>query len=330
MSNVFERKIPRPSTIGLSPPPAFDAIVLRALERDPDRRFQSAAELASELRDVARGAGCLAATDEVGQWVTTTFGGELAAGRRTLLEIAARGPVPPSSPTPEVSVLLQLGAARPAEAPARDAQSPDELSRVTEPAPLLPLPDPLSSAPPLRSPVAEFRLDARPRAPRMLVIAAFAAFGAVVIVLGGRWAMARAPVQDLAVAAPPRPEDRAPAPPELEVTVLAVRTFVPPSPDAVPPRPDLAPAPAIAPAPPSAAPPAPVAAPAAAPPRSVARGKRPARSPPEVRTPAPARPSDVRPEPPDTRAPEAHPAAPPTRPESPSKPALETNPYLYK
>ena len=46
MSNVLERKVPRPSAIGLCPPSALDAVVMKALERDPERRFHGAAEMA--------------------------------------------------------------------------------------------------------------------------------------------------------------------------------------------------------------------------------------------------------------------------------------------
>jgi serine/threonine-protein kinase len=55
MANVLERKVPPPSRIGLTPPPALDGFVLKALERDPAQRFQSAAEMAGARRRARRG-----------------------------------------------------------------------------------------------------------------------------------------------------------------------------------------------------------------------------------------------------------------------------------
>jgi eukaryotic-like serine/threonine-protein kinase len=92
--HVLKRKIPRPSQAGLRPPAAFDALVLRALERDPARRFQSAEEMAIALRDAAMRAGALGAPSEVAGWVTTMFGVELEARRRAIRDVTAQRTVP--------------------------------------------------------------------------------------------------------------------------------------------------------------------------------------------------------------------------------------------
>jgi serine/threonine protein kinase len=42
MTNILFMDIPPPSKVGLRPPSAFDSICLRALERDPDKRFSTA------------------------------------------------------------------------------------------------------------------------------------------------------------------------------------------------------------------------------------------------------------------------------------------------
>jgi serine/threonine-protein kinase len=49
MNNVLERPIPPPSTQRAGVPAALDFIVMRALEREPDHRYQSAQTLAQDL-----------------------------------------------------------------------------------------------------------------------------------------------------------------------------------------------------------------------------------------------------------------------------------------
>lgn len=92
--HVLKRKIPRPSQVGLCPPAAFDALILRALERDPARRFQSAEEMAVALRDAAIRAGALGGPSEVATWVTQTFGAELEARRRAIRDATAQRSTP--------------------------------------------------------------------------------------------------------------------------------------------------------------------------------------------------------------------------------------------
>jgi tetratricopeptide (TPR) repeat protein len=47
---IKNEPVPAPSAPGRDIPPAVDALVLRALEKDPDRRYQNARELARDLR----------------------------------------------------------------------------------------------------------------------------------------------------------------------------------------------------------------------------------------------------------------------------------------
>ncbi|MEY4514312.1 MAG: hypothetical protein RLZZ450_6434 [Pseudomonadota bacterium] len=64
--------IPKPSSLGFAPPAYFDELCLRALERDPHRRFSSADEMLEELQRATRRAGAVAQPSEIGQWVRTT------------------------------------------------------------------------------------------------------------------------------------------------------------------------------------------------------------------------------------------------------------------
>jgi serine/threonine-protein kinase len=55
LRKVLEMPIPPPSTIRADVPPALDAIVMKALQRDPDLRYASAAEMARDLGDFVVG-----------------------------------------------------------------------------------------------------------------------------------------------------------------------------------------------------------------------------------------------------------------------------------
>ena len=93
MFNVLKRKVPKPSTVGLQPPPYLDALVMKALEREPSRRFQTAEEMATAMRDAAMRAGELGAPTEIAHWVVSSFGPELEARRRTMREATEQAKV---------------------------------------------------------------------------------------------------------------------------------------------------------------------------------------------------------------------------------------------
>jgi len=310
MSNVLERRIPRPSLVGLSPPSALDAAVLKALDRDPDRRYQTAAEMAAALRDVAHDAGCLAPEAQVGEWVTAAFGGELATRHRTIRQLASQ----PRRPDAELPTLGPLGPA-PAETSAREELSIEELARAVT-----------GARHPTAAP-APTVIDAagrqRPTAPtrKQLAILATAAFAVVALVLG--WCASRAPQHGDDIAAPERGaapgSQPAPMPPvprvALEVTVLDVHRIAPvvraPPPEPAPPHVTATrtPEPAR-----TASPPA----------RPVIRAKKP----------APSRGAESGAESPAPRPaePRAEPAPPPAAP-APAKPepprqTMDSNPYL--
>lgn len=86
MSRVLKQKIEPPSQVGLRPPACFDAFLLKALERDPNRRFQSSAEMLVELRKLALAEDLLAPPTAVALWVSATFGPELEQRRLGLLD----------------------------------------------------------------------------------------------------------------------------------------------------------------------------------------------------------------------------------------------------
>ena len=90
LHNILYKPVPAPSTVGLKPPAIFDEVCMRALERDPDKRYDSALEMAEALRQVAIAHRALGSRGEVAQWVTSTFGPEFEERRKAIREAALR------------------------------------------------------------------------------------------------------------------------------------------------------------------------------------------------------------------------------------------------
>jgi len=68
LQHLLRRPVLPPSKVGLRPS-CFDEICLRALHRDPDKRYDSALDMACALRDAALNAGLSATRAELGAWV---------------------------------------------------------------------------------------------------------------------------------------------------------------------------------------------------------------------------------------------------------------------
>jgi serine/threonine-protein kinase len=90
LNNIIHRVFPPPSTVGLRPHPCFDAVCLKALERDRDKRYQTAAEMAHDLRMAALENGFLAERHEIADWVKSAFAKEFAA-RHQAIRLRALG-----------------------------------------------------------------------------------------------------------------------------------------------------------------------------------------------------------------------------------------------
>ncbi len=104
--NVLTKEIPPPSTVGLSPPAAFDAVCLRALERDPDKRFSSALEMADALRRAAAAHGLVSSRKAIAAWVSETLGDKLDARRQAVRALATRSQPPGAAESlPELPAL---------------------------------------------------------------------------------------------------------------------------------------------------------------------------------------------------------------------------------
>ncbi len=99
---TLHMEIPKPSTVGLRPPAAFDDVCLRALERDPDARFATALDMEDALRKAASDAGLVGTRQEVADWMARTFGEELATRREA---VRAARPSQRTRTMPEVGAL---------------------------------------------------------------------------------------------------------------------------------------------------------------------------------------------------------------------------------
>lgn len=104
MRNIMTRKLPKPSTLVLEPcPDVIDQVVMRALERRPEDRFQTAAELSKALDDAFSGRH-RATTEDVAAYVRSLLGTSREAFRRALREASPKRPVlqlvvdPPAPP----------------------------------------------------------------------------------------------------------------------------------------------------------------------------------------------------------------------------------------
>jgi eukaryotic-like serine/threonine-protein kinase len=137
LNAVLNKPIAPPSTVGLRPPSCFDRVCLRALQRDPDRRYQSAEEMLIELRRIAIAEDYLAPSSEVAQWVIDTFGRQLEL-RRQAAGISNRGlndsqPVLAALAVPELSFLPVRSAEQTAETNVLPGDYPSNPSYGTTP-----------------------------------------------------------------------------------------------------------------------------------------------------------------------------------------------------
>ena len=81
MNNTMRMAIEPPSRVGLKPPAVFDAICMRALERNLETRLDSALGFEESLRAAATANGLCGSRREVGQWVQDAVGEELTERR---------------------------------------------------------------------------------------------------------------------------------------------------------------------------------------------------------------------------------------------------------
>ncbi|HEX8790627.1 MAG TPA: serine/threonine-protein kinase [Polyangiaceae bacterium] len=80
---IMTRDHPKPSEVNPTVPPELDAVLLKGLARDPKDRWQTAHEMAEALEK----AYPVGSTREVGEWVRSVVGEQLALRARSIAEI---------------------------------------------------------------------------------------------------------------------------------------------------------------------------------------------------------------------------------------------------
>ena len=169
-NKVLTEEAPLPSSISLDAPPIFDAVVRRAMARQPDDRFNSAMEFATALRDAL--AGRETPAPEAGRESPTPDAGDAtmiipAAARETdtVTGTPTLPPVPPPYRVPEerpAIPALGVPRAKPLFAPAIIGGAVAVLALVGgigyfllsggQPDPPVPAPDPIPRERPVPAP----------------------------------------------------------------------------------------------------------------------------------------------------------------------------------
>jgi serine/threonine-protein kinase len=118
-AHILEARVEPPSRWNPEVPPYLDAIVMRAIARDPDARFATARDMALALE-----ATTLASTSAVAAWVEANAHGVLASHAGRIAEME-RARSPEEEPCVRVaSVVFSKSAALPSAAPARPSSEP--------------------------------------------------------------------------------------------------------------------------------------------------------------------------------------------------------------
>ncbi|HVU04098.1 MAG TPA: protein kinase [Polyangiaceae bacterium] len=128
VTHILNSRIPRLGEIGIRIAPQVDALVAKACDPAPERRYQSAQEMATAMEAISRETGWLATHGEVATYVEELIGSELRARRdqvaRFVEEERKAAPVHESvAPPPMV-----MEPTRPRKRPeAREAAGPVEV-----------------------------------------------------------------------------------------------------------------------------------------------------------------------------------------------------------
>ncbi|MBS2020167.1 MAG: serine/threonine protein kinase [Deltaproteobacteria bacterium] len=228
IANVMQGKIDPPSTAALDVSPELDAIVMKAVAREPSRRYLDAREMLADVEKLER-----ASEEEVGAWVRS-LAADTIESHQQLIQRAA----PPSSPRSLEALLSELAPAPSGPLPPTEVRGP-----VSVPGPLSNLDTGDVTERQLSPPLAASRRDA-PRAAWVIAIAAAVGLLLAAVLLGvvslRRASTRSAQAASAPVDAPPTPVAVAPVPPPAsEPSEAAAGTSAKPS--ASPPEPSPSP-----------------------------------------------------------------------------------------
>jgi serine/threonine-protein kinase len=91
MRLVLETTIPAPSAVNPEVPRDLDPIVMKALERDPAKRYATAKQLAADLEAVLTAHQYGGKNDAIAKYMQTTFSAHIAARKKLLQEVSSIG-----------------------------------------------------------------------------------------------------------------------------------------------------------------------------------------------------------------------------------------------
>jgi len=128
IAQLLSRAIDPPSRVDFAVPPAFDAVVMRALEREPAKRFATALEFAEALE----ACGPVAAPTEVSTWVTRVAADQLAKRRAIVADVESSSATDAVSST---SAKLLVAPAEPITGKSARTQNASVSITPTEPEP---------------------------------------------------------------------------------------------------------------------------------------------------------------------------------------------------
>ncbi len=83
---IIERDYPRPSWVSTGYPPALEAIVMRALEKDREKRYQSAREMQADLEAFVRNEKLPVSSIALAEFMKSLFEEKLAAQKEALMQ----------------------------------------------------------------------------------------------------------------------------------------------------------------------------------------------------------------------------------------------------
>jgi eukaryotic-like serine/threonine-protein kinase len=91
MRQVLDMPILAPSKVNGDVPPEYDQIVLRALDRDPEKRHLTAKEMAVEIEELLRRRGYGAKNDRLAKYMQETFKDHIDARKKLVQEVVSKG-----------------------------------------------------------------------------------------------------------------------------------------------------------------------------------------------------------------------------------------------
>jgi len=132
MRLVLEHQIQPPSKINGDVPPEYDPIVMRALERDPEKRQRTAKELAVEIEELLRKRGYGAKNDRIARYMQDTFKSHIDARKKLVQEVVAKGSA--SAEVLDAAFSEPLASGSPVNVPAATNEFSLRYRRATPPA----------------------------------------------------------------------------------------------------------------------------------------------------------------------------------------------------